>query len=171
MKESFVRSSSFAAPQISKGKGISSLFRIFAAPSTHQDVDRARLQSLFCVSSKPSGRCEHRHDQRVILQCSFRNPFRQRRTRKSSVPFRVQERNVTNSWFSPASIGSRPGQQRDRSPIAGGVGIQSISWFFQLRVWLPTPPTLVIQDGPRVPEHLLLLKGNVVFQDVIRGPS
>src|SRR3972149_533535 len=87
------------------------------------------------------------------------------RTRKSSVPGRVQKENVNLCGYEPASQWLTAWAVKRQIKLSlGGMGSQSIPWFKQLRSWFPIP-------ARSLSEQLGLLKGNVVPHDVIGGPA
>ncbi len=97
-------------------------------------------------------------------------PSVNRRTRKSSVPNRVQE-DGTIAWFYQLRMAHGLGSKDADLLMKGGTGPQSISWFHQLRFGVSIPPRSVVQRLLRVPKHLFVIEGNVVPQDVKGGPS
>jgi hypothetical protein len=115
--------------------------RDFAATSTHQDQGQGKV--LPFLGKLDLG------TRRLISHpnpTSAPTPSVYGRTRKSSVPNRVQGKN--NLLVIPTSSGSRPGQQRCRSPYVGGDGAPINLLVSPASVWVPHPLQVPGSNAP-----------------------
>jgi len=112
----------------------------FAAPSTHQDL--GQRMGIFWPF-----RCVCDFGTRALSRTKitdYPDPSVYRRTRKSSVPNRVQ-RDRTISWLYQLRMAHGLGSKdADLLMQREGMGPQSIFWFHQLRSGVPIPPKSVV---------------------------